>query len=362
MNYSIIIPVYNRPDEVDELLTSLEGQTLKGFEVIIVEDGSAKDCKAVVERHADRLVCRYYAKANSGPGPSRNYGAERAVGDCLIVLDSDVVLPPGYLEAVDRALREEPCDAFGGPDRAHPDFTVTQKAINYAMTAFLTTGGIRGGRRQMEKFHPRSFNMGVMADTWKKLGGFAPMRFGEDIDFSMRLMESGARVRLIPEAWVWHKRRTDFRKFFRQVHNSGMARIHLMKRHPGSLKAVHTLPALFTLGVGMLALLFLVGLVLTFIGLYAGFFGGTGCNMGLIVAFIGGGVMALALLPLLLYATALCIDSAVQNRSLKVGLMSVPASFIQLTGYGTGFLRAWWSRCVRGEKEEKEAFKKNFYA
>lgn len=320
MNYSLIIPVYNRPDEVDELLTSLEGQTLKGFEVIIVEDGSARDCKAVVERHADRLVCRYYAKANSGPGPSRNYGADRAVGQCLIVLDSDVVLPPGYLKAVDDALRAAPCDAFGGPDRAHPDFTVTQKAINYAMTAFLTTGGIRGGRKQMEKFHPRSFNMGVMADTWKQLGGFAPMRFGEDIDFSMRLMESGARVRLIPEAWVWHKRRTDFKKFFRQVHNSGMARIHLMKRHPGSLKLVHTLPAVFTLG-------------------------------------------CLPFAPFtLLWALLILADSTRQNRSLRVGLMSVPASFIQLTGYGTGFLRAWWSRCVRGEKEEKEAFKKNFYA
>jgi GT2 family glycosyltransferase len=362
VKYSLIIPVYNRPDEVDELLTSLEGQTLGDFEVVIVEDGSSRDCREQVGRHANRLVCRYYAKENSGPGPSRNYGAERAEGEYYIVLDSDVVMPEGYLAAVDKALEETPCDAFGGPDRAHPDFTPTQKAINYAMTAFLTTGGIRGGKKQMEKFHPRSFNMGVRASVWKKLGGFSPMRFGEDIDFSMRLFESGARVRLIPEAWVWHKRRTDFKKFFRQVHNSGMARIHLTRRHPGSLKLVHLLPAVFTTGVAMLSLLFLVGLVFTALGLYVGFFGGNGCNMGLIVAFIGGGIMTVALLPLLIYATALFIDSAVQNRSVRVGLLSVPASFIQLTGYGSGFIRAWWRHYVMRREDEKTAFNKNFYA
>lgn len=188
------------------------------------------------------------------------------------------------------------------------------------------------------------------------------MRFGEDIDFSMRLFESGARVRLIPEAWVWHKRRTDFRKFFRQVHNSGMARIHLTRRHPGSLKLVHLLPAVFTVGVALLTLLFLVGLVFTALGLYVGFFGGNGCNMGLVVAFIGGGIMAVALLPLLLYSTTLFIDSAVQNRSVRVGLLSVPASFIQLTGYGTGFIRAWWRHYVMRRKDEKTAFNRNFYA
>ena len=331
MKYSFIIPVYNRPDEVDELLTSLERQVLRDFEVIVVEDGSEHDCRKEVERHADRLVCRYYVKENGGPGVARNYGAERASGEFYIVLDSDVVLPEGYLAAIDKALREKPCDAFGGPDRAHPDFSVTQKAINYAMTSMLTTGGIRGGRRQMEKFHPRSFNMGVKAEVWHSMGGFAAMRFGEDIDFSMRLYESGARVRLIPEGWVWHKRRTDFRKFFRQVHNSGMARIYLNKRHPGSMKAVHVLPALFTIGEVLLVL-------------------------------VGCGIMTIAMLPLLLYALMLCIDSTINNRSLRVGLLSVPASFIQLTGYGSGFLRAWWRCSIMGKKDEKTAFNNNFYA
>ena len=160
MKYSVIVPVYNRPDEVDELLTSLEAQTFNDFEVVVVEDGSSIPCQEVVNRHASRLALRYYAKENSGPGQSRNYGAERCQGQYLIVLDSDCVLPPGYLAAVDAELRQKPCDAFGGPDAAHESFTDVQKAISYSMTSFFTTGGIRGGRKQLDrKFYPRSFNM-----------------------------------------------------------------------------------------------------------------------------------------------------------------------------------------------------------
>lgn len=361
MRYSVIIPVFNRPDEVDELLTSLEEQTFQDFEVIVVEDGSSKDCQEQVKRHADRLVCRYYVKHNSGPGSSRNYGAEKAEGEFFIVLDSDVVLPPGYMEAVERALRETGCDAFGGPDRAHPDFTVTQKAINYAMTSFLTTGGIRGGKKQMEKFHPRSFNMGVRSSVWRALGGFAPMRFGEDIDFSMRLFESGASVRLIPEAWVWHKRRTDFRKFFRQVYNSGMARIHLTARHPGSMKIVHMLPAVFTISVLLLLTFFVCGAILSLSGLLALCNAEPGCNMGIVVLLSGCVVMTVSMFPLLLYALALFVDSFVKNRSVRVALLSVPASFVQLTGYGLGFIRAAWKRYVRGERGEMTAFRESFY-
>ena len=235
MKYSLIIPVFNRPDEVDELLGSLCGQTLQDFEVVVVEDGSSVPCRSVVERYADRLAVKYYTKPNSGPGQTRNYGAERSQGEYLIVLDSDCVLPEGYLQAVDDELRAQPCDAFGGPDRAHESFTPVQKAINYSMTSFFTTGGIRGGRKKLDKFYPRSFNMGLRADLYRRLGGFSAMRFGEDIDLSIRIFESGALCRLFPEAWVWHKRRTDWRKFFRQVFNSGIARINLMKRHPGSL-------------------------------------------------------------------------------------------------------------------------------
>ncbi|MBQ8969444.1 MAG: glycosyltransferase [Bacteroidaceae bacterium] len=362
MKYSLIIPVFNRPDEVDELLESLTRQTLgrQQFEVVIVEDGSEVRCEDVVGRYSDRLDVRYFEKPNSGPGQSRNYGAERSRGEYLIVLDSDVVLPEGYLAAVDKELTDRPCEAFGGPDRAHESFTPVQKAINYSMTSFFTTGGIRGGKKKLDKFYPRSFNMGIRSDLYRQLGGFSNMRFGEDIDFSIRIFKSGARCRLFPEAWVWHKRRTDFRKFFRQVHNSGIARINLYKKYPDSLKLVHLLPAFFTVGVVLLALLFFVGLVLAVLGLVAGR-SAQGCNMGMVVVFAGLILMAFALAPLLLYSLIILIDSSVQNRSLRVGLLSVPASFIQLVGYGTGFLRAWWLRCICGRNEELQAFRKTFY-
>ena len=360
MKYSVIVPVYNRPDEVDELLTSLEVQTFDDFEVVVVEDGSSIPCQEVVNRHASRLALRYYAKENSGPGQSRNYGAERCQGEYLIVLDSDCVLPPGYLAAVDAELTNNPCDAFGGPDAAHESFTDVQKAISYSMTSFFTTGGIRGGRKQLDrKFYPRSFNMGVKSDLWKTLGGFSKMRFGEDIDFSIRIYESGASCRLFPEAWVWHKRRTDMKKFFKQVHNSGIARINLMKRHPGSLKLVHLLPMFFTLGVVGCLLLLAMG-----IGLYATgeWLDANGLrptdNMHQGIGFM---LCILSAFPLILFSLLIFVDSSIRNRSLWIGFLSIWASFIQLIGYGTGFLRAWWLRCVCGRNEELQAFKDNFY-
>ena len=342
--FSFIIPVFNRPDEVSELLASLEAQTVKDFEVIIVEDGSERDCRAVAERYAGRMDVRYFAKKNSGPGPSRNYGAERARGEYLIVLDSDVVLPPGYLQAVADELRREPADAFGGPDRAHPSFTPTQKAISYSMTSFFTTGGIRGGKKKLDKFYPRSFNMGVRRDVYLRLGGFARMRFGEDIDFSLRIFEAGCSCRLFPEAWVWHKRRTDFRKFFRQVYNSGIARINLAKRHPGSLKPVHLLPTLFTVGVLALVLTSAAGrLLMHYDDLHRWYW-----------------LCAGPWLPIMAYSLLIAADSTARNRSLKIGLLSVAAAFVQLMGYGFGFIEAWWKRCVLGQ-DEYQAFEKNFY-
>ena len=238
MKYSVIVPVYNRPDEVAELLESLAAQSSGDFEVIIVEDGSTVECRDVCRSYEDRLDLKYFAKPNSGPGQSRNYGAERASGDYLLVVDSDVVLPHDYIKAVDEALASgsndtTPIAAFGGPDAAHPAFTPVQKAISYSMTSFFTTGGIRGGKKKLDKFYPRSFNMGIRADVYRQLGGFTRMRFGEDIDFSYRIVEAGYEPQLFPGAWVWHKRRTDFRKFWRQVYNSGIARINLEKRHPG---------------------------------------------------------------------------------------------------------------------------------
>ncbi len=359
MKYSIIVPVFNRPDEVDELLESLTRQTCRDFEVVIVEDGSQVRCEDVVSKYADRLDVHYFEKSNSGPGQSRNYGAERSRGEYLIVLDSDVVLPEGYLAEVDKELSANPCEAFGGPDRAHESFTPVQKAINYSMTSFFTTGGIRGGKKKLDKFYPRSFNMGIKRDLYQQLNGFSNMRFGEDIDFSIRIFKSGARCRLFPEAWVWHKRRTDFRKFFRQVHNSGIARINLYKKYPESLKLVHLLPAVFTLGVVFLALLFLMGVALWGYGEWLDAHGLRPTdNMHQGVGFV---LCVLALLPILLYCLIIFIDSSIKNRSLWVGILSIPASFIQLLGYGSGFLRAWWLRCICGRNEELQAFKKNFY-
>ncbi len=381
MKYSIIVPVYNRPDEVGELLASLSRQTVKDFEVIVVEDGSSIKCEDVCKQFAGVLDLHYYEKPNSGPGQSRNYGVERARGEWVIVLDSDVVLPKGYLTAVEESLSPNPspvergddeseaspiggrlegASAFGGPDAAHESFTPVQKAISYSMTSFFTTGGIRGGKKKgaLDKFYPRSFNMGVRRDVYQQLGGFSKMRFGEDIDFSYRIVEAGYQTALIPEAWVWHKRRTDFRKFFRQVYNSGIARINLEKRHPGTMKLVHLLPAVFTLGVIALLLLFLLG-----VGLYVAgeWLDASGLrptdNMHQGVGFV---LCVLALLPLLLYSAVIFVHSSIKNRSLWVGLLSIPAAFVQLMGYGLGFLKAWWKRIVL-KQDEFTAFEKTFY-
>ena len=357
MKYSIIVPVFNRPDEVDELLESLCNQEVKDFEVIIVEDGSKKPCKDVCDKYAGILDLHYYFKENSGPGQSRNYGAERAKGEWLIVLDSDVVLPKGYLSSVE--CKVQSADAFGGPDAAHPSFTPVQKAISYSMTSFFTTGGIRGGKgKKLDKFFPRSYNMGIRREVYLQLGGFSKMRFGEDIDFSYRIVEAGYKTALIPEAWVWHKRRTDFRKFFRQVYNSGIARINLTKRHPGTLKLVHLLPTVFTVGTLTLLFIAFIGLLLMLLGCFTA--NKQGCNPAPIIILAGGCISLIALSPILLYSMIICIDSSIKNKSLWVGLLSIPAAFTQLMGYGLGFIESWWKRCVLG-KDEFQAFEKNFY-
>jgi glycosyltransferase involved in cell wall biosynthesis len=334
--FSIIIPVYNRPDEVDELLESLTTQTVKDFEVIIVEDGSQKPCKDVCNKYADKLNIHYFLKENGGPGPARNYGVEKAQGDYVLILDSDCVIPSGYLAAIEAELNANPCDAFGGPDAAHESFTDIQKAISYSMTSFFTTGGIRGGKKKLDKFYPRSFNMGMKRSVYNNLNGFSKMRFGEDIDFSYRIFENGYTCRLFPEAWVWHKRRTDMRKFFKQVFNSGIARINLEKRHPGTMKLVHMLPMVFTVGVIFLAALAIVS------------------------AFTFPTLWWIPLCPLLLYMLLIFTDSSIMNKSVKIGVLSIIAAYVQLMGYGLGFIKAWWLRCVLG-KSEFAAFEKNFY-
>lgn len=328
MYFSVIVPVFNRPDEVAELLESLANQTTKTFEVIVVDDGSEERCEAAISAFQEKMDIRYFYKQNSGPGPTRNFAATKSTGEYLLILDSDCIVPPHYIETIEKHLQQTPLDAFGGPDCAHPSFSNTQKAISYSMTSFFTTGGIRGGKKKLDKFYPRSFNFGICKDVFQALGGFSSMRFGEDIDLSIRIFDGGYSCGLIPEAWVYHKRRTDLKKFFKQVHNSGIARINLYKRHPKSLKTVHFLPAVFTLGI-----------LFTIIGTFF--------------------VKWLILLPLA-YALLIFADASLQNNSFKIGTIAVAASFVQLIGYGTGFIRAFWERIIL-KKPEFGAFEHNFY-
>lgn len=328
IHISLIIPVYNRPNEVEELLESLTQQTETDFEVIIVEDGSKDTCEHIVQIYKNKLSVSYYFIPNGGPGNARNYGAKQSKGDFLIVLDSDCILPPNYIKSVQKELQATNADAFGGPDKASDSFTDIQKAINYSMTSFFTTGGIRGGKKKMDKFYPRSFNMGIRRSTYEKLNGFSAMRFGEDIDFSIRLFKNNYKVCLFPSAWVYHKRRTDWRKFFRQVYNSGIARINLYKKYPDSLKLVHLLPAVFTLGT-------LFFLACSFLYIWS-------------------------LLPLGLFSLLILTDSSIKNKNIKIGFLSIIASFTQLLGYGFGFLDAVWNRLIL-KKEEFSAFQQTFY-
>ncbi len=325
MRFSIIIPVYNRPQEVDELLESLCAQTFKDFEVVVVEDGSSEKCDTVCEKYANRLALSYHFKPNSGPGPSRNYGAEHSQGEYLIILDSDVIVPENYLETIEEELDREPCDAFGGPDRAHESFTPIQKAINYAMTSFFTTGGIRGGKKKLDKFYPRSFNLGIKKSVYEALGGFAPMRYGEDIDLSTRIFKGGYSCRLFPEAFVYHKRRVKFSSFFRQVKHSGEARVELKKKYPETFKLVHLLPAAFVAG----------NLLLVMLGIFHHW---------------------LWLMPIALYVVMVFVDSLVKNKDPKVALLSVPAAYCQLFGYGTGFIGAAF-REILGKKQPSQGEK-----
>lgn len=327
--FSIIVPVYNRPHEVKELLQSMVEQTDRDFEVVIVEDGSNVMCDSVCENYKDRLDLYYYYRENAGPGQSRNFGCKQAKGNYYIFLDSDCMLPPDYVEIVRKALKNNPADAFGGPDKAHPDFTLLQKAINYSMTSLFTTGGIRGKSEKLDKFYPRSFNMGYSDTVFQTAKGFSKMRFGEDIDMSIRIIKSGFQTKLLKDAFVYHKRRSTLKQFFKQVFNSGIARINLYKKHPDSLKFVHWLPAFFLSG-----------------------------TMALIVLSI---VMSpYFLLFIVLYGLLVWVDSTWRNKDGMVGSLSVVTSCIQLFGYGTGFIIAFWNLIIL-QKEEFSAFEHTFY-
>lgn len=308
--YSFIVPVFNRPQEVKELLESmLQLKFTFPFEIVIVEDGSTFPAEAEIGQFQDQLDISYYKKPNTGPGDSRNYGMSRARGNYFLILDSDVILPGEYLEEVDAYLQREFTHCFGGPDAAHRNFSNLQKAINYSMTSFLTTGGIRGKKRSVEKFQPRSFNMGMSKEAFEASGGFGVIHPGEDPDLSLRLQKLGFETKLIPKAVVFHKRRIDWEKFFTQVRKFGKVRPILNKWHPGSGKITYWFPALFILGFTLSILMVVAGLKLPFFGFLA-------------------------------YFLIIGIDAAIKNKSLIIGLAAIVATFIQFLGYGLGFLES----------------------
>ncbi len=314
--FSVIIPVYNRPAEVEDLLRSLSEQTCKDFEVYLVEDGSTLRCEDIAARYQDKLDLHYHYKENEGRSIARNYGIERASGEYFIFFDSDCVIPSQYFETLKRELEREYVDCFGGPDAASDDFSDVQKAINFSMTSFLTTGGIRGGKVQLEKFVPRSFNMGYSRRVWEKVGGFREM-FSEDIDMSTRIRQAGFSIRLIREACVYHKRRVDLKKFARQTYVFGMSRITLKLLYPDSLKLVHCLPAVFVIGCVVLILLAIFW-------------------------------RWWAILPLVLYVLMLWLSALVKTKSLKISLIAIVSSFIQLGAYGIGFIKAFTWKILLG--------------
>lgn len=325
MKFSIIVPVYNRPNEVRELLESLSGQTSKNFEVVIIEDGSTVRCDDVAAEYSGLIDVKYFFKPNSGRSLTRNFGMERATGDYLVFFDSDCVIPEHYFETLTRELTENYSDCFGGPDRAHESFTDLQKAISHSMTSFITTGGIRGGKKVLDKYTPRTFNMGFSMEVYRKVGDFKDM-FGEDIDLSLRIQAAGFRTRLIRDAYVYHKRRVSFRSFYRQVNVFGRARIDLQLSHPGSMKLVHTFPAIFVIGTVFLLLSSLI------------------CPW--------------ALLPLLLLVMLLFLESLAVNRNLKIAALSVLTSIIQLWGYGCGFISAFFRKIILGKRNDTEELEK----
>lgn len=324
MLISIIVPVYNRPDEVADLVKSLREQTDRNFQLVLVEDGSTVPCLDAVQQsdgswspvESPGFDLKYYRKDNEGRSIARNYGIGRADGDFLVFVDSDCILPPCFIERLRCELKRDFVDCYGGPDAAHESFTPVQKAINFAMTSFLTTGGIRGKKKSMEKFTPRTFNMGFSRKVYESVRGFREM-FSEDIDMSMRIRNAGFRIALFPDVFVYHKRRGDLDKFWRQVHVFGMSRITLELIYPGSMKPVHWLPALFTLGV---------------VGMAAG-------------AFFSRWLM----IPLVIYILALFISAVRAERDIKIAVLAVAASMVQLFGYGTGFIKAYVSKIIFGK-------------
>ncbi|RFN60119.1 glycosyltransferase [Marixanthomonas ophiurae] len=309
-SFSFIIPVYNRPEEIKELLESFALLDYsKPYEIVIVEDGSSLSSETIVNQYSEKLNISYYYKKNSGPGLSRNFGMEKATGNYFIILDSDCLLPPHYLSTVENFLENNYYDCYGGADAAHESFTNLQKAINYVMTSFLTTGGIRGNKKSVTNFEPRSFNMGISKKAFLKTGGYGKIHPGEDPDLSHRIVQHGFKTTFIPNAYVFHKRRISWQKFYVQVKKFGLVRPILNKWHPKASRITFWFP------------LFFVFFVL----------------ISIAISFIFSWIM---LIPLLFYILLIFVDSSIKNKSILIGLLSVIALFIQFFGYGIAFLKS----------------------
>lgn len=322
MNYSFIIPVYNRPDEIDELLESLITQNFnQSFEVVVVEDGSTITCKHIIEKYTNKLDISYFFKPNSGPGDSRNFGMKHAKGDYFIILDSDCIIPSQYLSEVDKCLATEFVDCFGGPDAALDSFSDIQKAINITMTSFLTTGGIRGGSEKLSKFQPRSFNMGISKKAFEASNGFGKIHPGEDPDLTIRLWKLGFETRLFPEAFVYHKRRIDWKKFYTQVNKFGKARPILNQRYPEFTKITYWFPTLFLVYIVISVFLLLINIKTLF--------------------FIG-----------VLYFILLFFQAVYKEHKIKIGFLTIISTLIQFYGYGIGFLISSFKLKVLKQKPE----------
>lgn len=327
---SIIVAIFNRKEELTELLNSLSEQTDKDFEVIVVDDGSSVDLLPVVEDFQSRLDIQYFKKENSGPGLSRNYGAERAKNEWLVFLDSDVEVETDYIQSIKRNLLKNPTDAFGGADKADEGFSPLQKAISYSMTSVLTTGGIRGSKKSVSKFQPRSFNMGVNRCVFLEVGGFSEMRIGEDPDLSMTLWEKGYTTQFYEDIAVYHKRRTNISKFAKQVYEFGVARPILNQRHPQYTKLTFWFPSLFLLGwLFSCICVFLFGIRI-FMSVY------------------------------IVYFLLIFFHSSFKNRSVYIGGLSVFATMVQMFSYGRGFLESWFKLNILNQPA-KEAFPKHFH-
>lgn len=321
-HYSFIIPVYNRPEEIKELLLSFASlKTDVLFDIIIIEDGSSDTSEHLIQEFP-QLSIAYYFKENTGPGDSRNFGMYRAEGNFFIILDSDVILPTNYLNEVDKSLNDEYADCFGGPDKAHESFSTLQKAINFAMTSFLTTGGIRGNRKAVEKFQPRSFNMGISKQAFIASKGFGSIHPGEDPDLSIRLWKLGFTTKLIPEAFVYHKRRVSWTKFYNQVRKFGLVRPILNLWHPQTKKITFWFPSLFILGLDLSVLLLIFG-------------------------------FKWLLLLYVLYFILILITAFFKTKQITLALYAVLAVFIQFFGYGLGFLESYYNVHILKKNPEK---------